>query len=260
MSHRSSARAANWTTSWRWELISAGAMRWDSRLASTRRSGISSESGCVNDWSARDIQAWEYQPLGPFLGKSFATSVSPWVVTMDALAPFRVPIASRPEGDPEPLPYLTSSNGCERCYRPEARGLYFYRGYAQEFVATNAIELSEPAGYLLVVRADGDASHEQRLQSDGGRSYCQRYGFGCGQGNARFVARADKPRNCSAAASEWRGSQLPGRWRRDYFERVLRARGTASHRSWRVPRHNRSGAGLKVYGERILGALTNVLR
>jgi fumarylacetoacetase len=67
--------------------------------------------GLVNDWSARDIQAWEYQPLGPFLGKSFATSVSPWIVAMDALVPFRVPIVPRPEGDPEPLPYLTSSNG-----------------------------------------------------------------------------------------------------------------------------------------------------
>lgn len=62
----------------------------------------------VNDWSARDIQAWEYQPLGPFLGKSFATSVSPWIVTLDALAPFRVPAASRPPGDPEPLKYLVS--------------------------------------------------------------------------------------------------------------------------------------------------------
>jgi fumarylacetoacetase len=64
----------------------------------------------VNDWSARDIQAWEYQPLGPFLGKSFATSVSPWVVTMDALAPYRVPLATRAEGDPEPLPYLAPRN------------------------------------------------------------------------------------------------------------------------------------------------------
>jgi fumarylacetoacetase len=60
----------------------------------------------VNDWSARDIQAWEYQPLGPFLGKSFATTVSPWVVTLDALAPFRTARAARPDGDPEPLPYL----------------------------------------------------------------------------------------------------------------------------------------------------------
>lgn len=60
----------------------------------------------VNDWSARDLQAWEYQPLGPFLAKSFATTVSPWVVTMEALAPFRVPAYERPEGDPRPLPYL----------------------------------------------------------------------------------------------------------------------------------------------------------
>ena len=57
----------------------------------------------VNDWSARDIQAWEYQPLGPFLGKSFATSVSPWIVPLDALAEARV---APPQQDPEPLPYL----------------------------------------------------------------------------------------------------------------------------------------------------------
>ena len=60
----------------------------------------------LNDWSARDMQAWEYQPLGPFLAKSFATSISPWVVTAEALAPFRAPLAARPPGDPEPLPYL----------------------------------------------------------------------------------------------------------------------------------------------------------
>ena len=63
----------------------------------------------VNDWSARDIQKWEYQPLGPFLAKSFATSVSPWVVTMEALAPFRCTAYQRPEGDPQPLEYLTSA-------------------------------------------------------------------------------------------------------------------------------------------------------
>ena len=61
----------------------------------------------VNDWSARDIQAWEYQPLGPFLGKSFATSVSPWLVTLDALEPFRVPA---PEQDPPALGYLTEDS------------------------------------------------------------------------------------------------------------------------------------------------------
>lgn len=68
----------------------------------------------VNDWSARDIQAWEYQPLGPFLAKSFATSVGAWVVTMDALEPFRVPAFLRPDGDPEPLPYLDRTRERER--------------------------------------------------------------------------------------------------------------------------------------------------
>jgi fumarylacetoacetase len=62
----------------------------------------------VNDWSARDIQSWEYQPLGPFLAKSFATTISPWIVPMEALAPYRVPAAERSLGDPAPLPYLNS--------------------------------------------------------------------------------------------------------------------------------------------------------
>jgi fumarylacetoacetase len=63
----------------------------------------------LNDWSARDVQGWEYQPLGPFLGKNFATTVSPWVVTAEALAPFRAAAFARPAGDPEPLPHLSDS-------------------------------------------------------------------------------------------------------------------------------------------------------
>lgn len=62
----------------------------------------------LNDWSARDIQAWEYQPLGPFLAKSFATSISPWIITMEALAPFRTGAYARPAQDPAPLAYLAS--------------------------------------------------------------------------------------------------------------------------------------------------------
>lgn len=62
----------------------------------------------LNDWSARDLQAWEYQPLGPFLSKNFASTISPWVVTMEALAPYRTAF-DRPATDPQPLPYLTSS-------------------------------------------------------------------------------------------------------------------------------------------------------
>ncbi len=64
----------------------------------------------VNDWSARDVQRWEYQPLGPFLAKNFATTISPWIVTMDALDPFRVPAFARAADDPAPLPYLDDSD------------------------------------------------------------------------------------------------------------------------------------------------------
>ncbi|HUC51826.1 MAG TPA: fumarylacetoacetate hydrolase family protein, partial [Xanthobacteraceae bacterium] len=64
----------------------------------------------LNDWSARDVQAWEYQPLGPFLGKNFATTVSPWVVSAQALAPFRTAAFARPAGDPAPLPHLDDAD------------------------------------------------------------------------------------------------------------------------------------------------------
>ncbi len=65
----------------------------------------------VNDWSARDLQTWEYQPLGPFLAKNFATSISPWIVTREALEPYRTNAYVRAEGDPEPLPYLKDDVG-----------------------------------------------------------------------------------------------------------------------------------------------------
>ena len=66
-----------------------------------------------NDWSARDIQGWEYQPLGPFLSKNFASTISPWIVTLEALAPFRAPFA-HPAEDPQPLPYLSSPANAEQ--------------------------------------------------------------------------------------------------------------------------------------------------
>jgi len=71
----------------------------------------------LNDWSARDIQGWEYQPLGPFLAKNFATTVSPWIVTPEALAPFRLAQPPRPDGDPAPLDYLMDA-------RDQAAGAY----------------------------------------------------------------------------------------------------------------------------------------
>jgi fumarylacetoacetase len=68
----------------------------------------------VNDWSARDVQGWEYQPLGPFLAKNFATTISPWIVTLEALAPYRISAFARAAGDPEPLDYLNSAENRER--------------------------------------------------------------------------------------------------------------------------------------------------
>ena len=85
---------------------SAWATRWAKPFRSRRPSDHIFGLCLVNDWSARDIQSWEYQPLGPFLAKSFATTISPWVVTAEALAPFRVPAFAAPAGDPQPLPYL----------------------------------------------------------------------------------------------------------------------------------------------------------
>ncbi|EED65854.1 fumarylacetoacetase [Comamonas testosteroni] len=67
----------------------------------------------LNDWSARDVQAWEYQPLGPFLSKNFATSISPWIVTLEALEPYRTAYV-RPSDDPQPLPYLSSEANSQR--------------------------------------------------------------------------------------------------------------------------------------------------
>src|SRR2546429_1151033 len=72
----------------------------------------------MNDWSARDIQAWEYQPLGPFLAKNFCTSISPWVVTLEALEPFRKPL---PPQDPEPLPYLSATGPHTGGIPPQAK-------------------------------------------------------------------------------------------------------------------------------------------
>ena len=68
----------------------------------------------LNDWSARDLQKWEYQPLGPFLAKSFATTLSPWVITWEALAPYRAAAAAHPSGDPAPLAYLDQGSASGR--------------------------------------------------------------------------------------------------------------------------------------------------
>ena len=109
----------------------------------------------MNDWSARDIQAWEYQPLGPFLAKNFCTSISPWVVTLEALEPFRKPL---PPQDPEPLPYLRAKNDFTFDIHLEAQPANVVDGRAAHHHA------HEFPKSLLEHRATTCPSHRQRLQ------------------------------------------------------------------------------------------------
>ena len=102
----------------------------------------------LNDWSARDLQAWEYQPLGPFLAKNFLTSISAWVVSGQALAPFRKAMPSRPAGDPEPLPYL--SDAADR----EAGGL----GIQLEVTLTTEKMRNEGMAPHILSRGSADAA------------------------------------------------------------------------------------------------------
>jgi fumarylacetoacetase len=95
----------------------------------------------LNDWTARDIQAWEYQPLGPFLGKSFATTISPWIVTMEALAPFRAPAFARPPQDPPPLGYLASEQDMQEGGIDLTLEVYFRSARMRE-AGVDAIRLS----------------------------------------------------------------------------------------------------------------------
>ena len=97
------------------------AIRLDSRSRSIEAEAHVFGLCLVNDWSARDIQSWEYQPLGPFLAKSFATTISPWIVPLEALTPYRVRARERVSGDPAPVAYLRSTDA-ERD-RPNLAGI-----------------------------------------------------------------------------------------------------------------------------------------
>ena len=119
----------------------------------------------LNDWSARDIQAWEYQPLGPFLSKSFGTTISPWVVTPEALAPFRTAQPLRPEGDPKPLPYLLDeTDQGEGALNVELEVLLLTPGLKREGPTAASAGPEQHALHVLDRRANGGASHLQRLQ------------------------------------------------------------------------------------------------
>ncbi len=130
----------------------------------------------VNDWSARDVQRWEYQPLGPFLAKNFATTISPWIVTLEALEPFRVPLPARAEGDPQPLPHLHSAEdqrrgGIDITLEVHLESeLMRARGIPPVWV-----EPRQLPRHVLDLRADGRAPCLERVQSPSRRPDRERH-------------------------------------------------------------------------------------
>ena len=129
----------------------------------------------LNDWSARDIQAWEYQPLGPFLAKNFATTISPWIVTLEALAPFRAPW-TRPAEDPQPLPYLEGAGVAGRGSIDMRLEVWLETERMRaEGAGAGAPVPFDFSGFLLERRAVGCAPHRQWMQPRGGRSAGQRH-------------------------------------------------------------------------------------
>ncbi len=178
----------------------------------------------VNDWSARDVQRWEYQPLGPFLSKSFATSLSPWVVTVEALAPFRVAAFARPQGDPEPLPHLRSENDAARGgvdLRLEVVDLV--RRHARRGTAPDDRQPVQPAGSLLDARPDGDSPHLERVQPPARGPDRERHRLGSGEGEPGLPARADVAGRGAPGPAHRREAGIPRGRRRGDPARALRA-------------------------------------
>ena len=144
----------------------------------------------LNDWSARDLQQWEYIPLGPFNSKTFATSISPWVVTMEALQPFRV---EGPVQDPAPLPYLATSG-------PQGYDIHLEAALATAGQEGDDDLADEFQPHVLERRAAGRAPHGVGMQSSRGRpdwlwNHQRRHA-----GFVRLAARADVERHAAAAA------------------------------------------------------------
>ena len=162
----------------------------------------------VNDWSARDIQAWEYQPLGPFLGKSFATTISPWIVTLDALEPFRV---KGPVQDPPPLEYLRTAE-------------------AWSYDVNLAVDLRSSG-----MRERGIAP--QRISRTNFRSMY--WSLAQHLAHATFNGATVRPGDLFASGTI-SGSEpgTQGRWRRDYAARLVRTARRAPHRLRHCGRSN----------------------
>jgi len=165
----------------------------------------------VNDWSARDIQSWEYQPLGPFLAKNFATTVSPWVVTMEALAPFRAPAFARPGGDPDALPHLDA---------PDVRDAGSIDLTLEAWIATRAMRARGDAAVRLSCGNFSDMywTFSQLVAHHASNGCNLRTGDLLGSGT---VSGAEKGSRGCLLELTWRGAQpltLPGGETRRFLE------------------------------------------
>ena len=182
----------------------------------------------LNDWSARDIQAWEYQPLGPFLAKNFATTVSPWVVTMEALEPFRVPPVARPAGDPGAAAVPRRRRGPRaRRLRRDARGVRSRRADARA-AGCRRYRLSPSS---LAATCTGRWARCPRTTrataATCGPATCSASGTVSGPAKdaPRLPARADVARHGADHAARRRDAALPRGRRRGDLPRLVRTTG-----------------------------------
>ena len=188
MRRRASARPGGSTTSWSW----ARSSRRNAQGEPVPIAGAEAHLfglALFNDWTARDIQAWEYQPLGPFLSKNFASTLSPWIVTMEALAPFRVPFA-RPAGGAgaAALSRFARQSRVGRD-RHRARSLAADRRRCATPASGTTADAIELSRQLLDARAARRASHGEWLQPASRRSLRLRHAVGARSRPRWFVAR-----------------------------------------------------------------------
>ena len=167
-----------------------------------------------NDWSARDIQGWEYQPLGPFLAKNFSTTISPWIVSLEALEPYRIPAFPRPEGDPQPLPYLYDERDRERGGFDIWLDVFVStRKMRDEKIAPFRLSHGNFRDSVLDLRANGRPPHIERLQPAGRRSPRERNRLRQHEGRPWLAGGAYLERRRAVVSPFGREPQVPGRWR-----------------------------------------------
>ena len=191
----------------------------------------------LNDWSARDMQAWEYQPLGPFLGKNFATTVSPWVVTAEALAPFHTAAFARPDGDPAPLPHLDDAGDRAQGGLDITLEAYISTETMRR-TGTAPLRVTQTSCALLYWTVAQMIAHH----TSNGCNLCDRrsdrvgHRFGPGEIELGQLARTHRARLRADRAAGRREARFHRRRRRDHLPRLLRKARLCPHRLRRMPR------------------------